>query len=108
MEVLLDLLIIQFLFVFITDFSGFPEDGLKPLFRKWFGIGQPSKLFTCSTCQTWWTGLLYILFTGHFTFPYLAAVAAVAALAPVTLDLMHLIKDLLTALITFVYKLFNI
>ena len=38
----------------------------------------------------------------------LAAVAGLAALTPVTLDLMHLVKDVLTALITFVYKLFNI
>lgn len=105
---MIDLLIIQFLIVFITDYSGFTEDGLKPLFRKWFGIGQPSKILTCSLCQCWWTGLLYILLTGHFTLPYLAAVAGLAALTPVTLDIMNLVKDLASAFITFVYRIFGI
>lgn len=106
--ILTDLIIIQFLWVFISDFSGFTEDALKPLFRKWFGIGQPSKIVSCSLCQTWWTGLLYLIITGHFTFPYVAAVAALAALTPVTLDMMHLAKDLLTGAITLIYRIFGI
>lgn len=105
METILNLIIIQFILVSITDYSGFPEDALKPLFKKWFGIGQPSKIFTCSYCQTVWVSIIYLLFTGAFTLPNLAFVFLSAAFTPVTLDLIYLIKDLLTTLITFVYKL---
>lgn len=108
MNTLLNLIILQFLIVFVTDYSGFPEDGLKPLFKKLFGVGEPSKLFTCSLCQTTWLGLFYILVTGHFTFPFIAAVAALAALTPVTLDFMHFIKDLLKKIIDLLYVLFQI
>lgn len=110
MEVIINLLIIQFILVFILDYSGAVDDLFTPLVKRITGakIGRLGKPWACSTCMTVWLGLLYLLCVGRFTFPYLAAVAAVAALAPVTLDLMHLIKDLLTALITFVYKLFNI
>ena len=46
----LDLFLIALILVVITDISGFPEDGLAPLFRKITGSkkGVPSKIFTCS------------------------------------------------------------
>lgn len=108
MDIVLGLLLINFIIVSITDYSGFPEDALKPLFKKWFGVGQPSKIFVCSYCQTVWVSIIYLLCTGAFTLPHFALVFVSAALTPVTLDLMYLVKDVLTALITFIYKVINI
>ena len=107
---MIDLLIIQFLCVFVIDFSGAVDDLLTPLVKRITGarIGRLGKPFSCSLCMTFWAGLLYILLTGHFTLPYLAAVAGLAALTPVTLDIMNLVKDLASAFITFVYRIFGI
>lgn len=107
---MIDLIIIQFLCVFVLDFSGAVDDLFTPLVRRLTGskVGHLGKPWSCSLCMTVWVGLLWLICTGHFTLPFIAAVAGLAALTPVTLDLMHLVKDLLTALITFVYKLFNI
>lgn len=99
MNILVNLLLIQFILVFITDYSGFPEDFIKNNLKKVFKIGEPSKIFTCSLCQTTWFGLLYLLITGHFTIPFIAFNFLLAALTPVTLDLVWLVRDFLTSLI---------
>lgn len=107
---MMDLIIIQFLCVFVLDFSGAVDEFLTPI-AKWITgakIGRLGKPWSCSLCMTFWIGLLYLIITGHFTFPYVAAVAGLAALTPVTLDLMHLVKDLLTGAITLIYRIFNI
>lgn len=110
MAVLLNLLIIQFLLVFILDYSGAVDELFTPLVKKITGakIGHLGKPWSCSLCQTVWLGMLYLLCVGHFTFPYLAALAALAALTPVTLSVIHLVRDLLEAFVTFVYHIFGI
>lgn len=110
MEVILNLIIIQFILVFILDYSGAVEDLFTPLVKRITGakIGHLGKPWSCSTCMTVWLGMLYLLCVGHFTFPYLAAVAWLAALTPVTLDIINLVKDLAGAFITFIYYLFKI
>jgi len=100
MNVFIQLFLIQFIIVTITDYSGFVEDGLTPLFKKLFGIGHPSKIFTCSLCQTTWLGLLFLLITKHFTLPYIAFNFLLAALTPVTLDVLQTAKDFLTGCIS--------
>lgn len=93
MDPILVLLIIQFLVVAVTDYSGFTDDAIKPLFKKWFGIGTPSKIFTCSFCQNWWLGLLALIIMHCFTLPYIAAVLGLSILTPVTLDLIWFVRD---------------
>ena len=104
MDTVIDLLLIQFILVMITDYSGFPDDFVKPLFKKFFKykVGEPSKIFTCSLCQTVWVGLLYLLLTGNFTIPYVASVFLIAALTPITIDALWLVKDFLTHLISMI------
>ena len=108
--ILENLLIIQFLCVFVLDYSGAVDDLFTPLVKRITGakIGNLGKPWSCSMCMSFWLGLLYILVAGNFTFPYLAAVAALSALTPVTLDLMHLVKDLCTRIIDFIYVVFGI
>lgn len=110
MEIIINLLIIQFLLVFILDYSGAVDELFTPLVKRLTGakIGHLGKPWSCSTCMTVWLGMFYLLCVRHFTFPYLAALAALAALTPVTLSVINLVRDLLEALITFIYKIFNI
>lgn len=93
MDVLLKLFLIQFCIVFITGYSGFPDEFIIPKLKKWLGFGEVSKIFVCELCQTTWVGLLYLLFTGHFTLPFIAFNFLMAALTPVTLNIMHTMID---------------
>lgn len=107
--ILLNILIIQFIIVGVS-YSGFWEDGFEPLVKKMSGIkiGKLPKLFYCEFCQTWWVTLLYIIFSGHFTLPYIAACMAAAILTPVTLGIINLVKDIATNIITCIYKFLGI
>lgn len=98
----LNIFLIQFILVAAIDVLGFVDEGLTPLVKKLTGskiwsIGKP---FNCSTCLTWWTSLLYILFTGNFTLLNIGLCMAAALLTPITLDLIMFVKDLLGSFIT--------
>ena len=103
------LIFIQIIIVLITDISGFPEDGLKPLFRKLTGgVGEPSKLFVCSFCQMNWVGLAYLIITGQFSFAAYALVLFLAFMTPVTGSLLYLVRDFIQKMITTLYDYFNL
>ena len=57
--------------VLVTDVFGF-WDNFSPILSRWLTKGKiskpiPSKLLTCSVCQSWWLNLLYIILTGHLS-----------------------------------------
>lgn len=99
---MINLLCIQIILVFITDLSGV-VDYIQPLVWKWLFPkipykGAGFKILNCSLCQTWWTGILYILITG-FTWKLLLYVALLAYFTPVTKDLLIIIKELIIKLL---------
>ena len=103
------LLLIQVIIVVITDLSGFPEDGLRPLFRRLTGgIGEPSKIFTCSLCQTHWAGLLYLVVTGQWSFLAYAYVLVLAFMTPVTASLLYLVRDFAQKAVGTIYDYFDL
>ncbi len=103
------LLLISIIAVIITDLSGFPEDGLKPLFRRITGgVGEPSKIFTCSLCQTHWAGLLYLIVTGNLTFLNYAFVLFLAFMTPVTGSLLYLVRDFIQRMIDSIANYFGL
>ena len=95
----LDLFLIALILVVITDISGFPEDGLAPLFRKITGSkkGVPSKIFTCSFCQTNW------IVTGQLSLASYAIVLLFATMTPVIYMGVLFLKDLFTKIIEWLY-----
>lgn len=110
MEPLSILLIIQFLCVFVIDYSGFIEDGLTPLVRRLTGskVGSIGKPFSCSLCCTTWAGLLYIIIAGLPFWQYIWIVAALAALTPVTFTFVNFVKDFCFKVFEWLYAVFNI
>lgn len=110
MEVIFNLLIINFICVGVIDYLGFVEEGLTPLVRKLTGskIGHIGKPWSCSTCLTFWVSAFYILVTGNFTLGNVALCLGAAMLSPVTLDLINLVRDLLSEGITWIYRILNI
>ena len=110
MEIVLNIFLIQFLMVAAIDYLGFVDEALTPLLRRITGskIGSIGRPWNCSTCSSFWIGLIYLLFAGSFTLPYIGVCMLASLLTPVTLSAIHLVKDAGEALITFIYKLLNI
>lgn len=106
MEVLLNLILIQFIVVNIVDISGI-MDSIKNGLSKWLDIriNKPLPLIGCSYCSTWWAGLIYLIVTGNFTLYYIAALLFICSLTTVTSGLTYLIRDILTKIISIVNKL---
>ena len=101
METFIGLLIIQALCVFVIDYTGAVEELLTPLVKRLTGarIGTIGKPFNCSLCSTFWIGLIWLLIKGCFNLPYIGLVALLAALTPVTLDLIWFVRDFLQGVV---------
>lgn len=110
---LINLLLISCLVVFVIDLSGFVDEIVSRLYKKYVGVGDyhlilpKLKPFSCSLCSTFWAGLIYLLITHSFTIPYIAYVCLLAFLTPITGDLLTLIKDTLTKIINKLYELID-
>ena len=96
---IIDLILIQLIIVFIIDLSGAVES-FKLFISKILTKGRIQttnfdlKPFTCSLCSTWWIGLIYLLICHSFTIPYIALVALLSYLTPLSSSILLLIKDL--------------
>lgn len=96
---IIDLILIQLIIVFIIDLSGAVES-FKLFISKILTKGKIQttnfdlKPFTCSLCSTWWIGLIYLLICHSFTIPYIALVALLSFLTPLSSSILLLIKDL--------------
>ena len=101
---IIDLILIQLIIVFIIDLSGAAES-FKLFISKILTKGRIQttnfdlKPFTCSLCSTWWIGLIYLLICHSFTIPYIALVALLSYLTPLSSSILLLIKDLAIFLI---------
>jgi len=70
-----DLLLLTLIVVYVVDISGWTDAWLGWLSR-WLGrTVREFKPFSCSTCMTWWTGIVYAIATGRFCIGILAYVA---------------------------------
>ena len=108
---MLDLLLLACIIVFIIDLSGFiPEISeriWKILYRNvkyvdWI-IPKP---FSCSLCMFFWTGIIYLIFTG-FSLYMLAYVALLAFLTPVIKDVLLYVRELLIYFTNKLYELID-
>lgn len=96
---ILDLILIQCIIVYIIDLSGV-VDSFKLFISNILTKGKIQttnydlKPFTCSLCMTWWIGLIYLIICHSFTIPYIALVALLSFLTPLSSSILLLIKDL--------------
>lgn len=93
--IILNIFLLAFIIVFCIDYSGFIEEADKILtkaLRSKVPLHIP-KPFSCGTCLVWWSGLIYLLAIGKFTFAYIAVVAIASALTPEILSIIYFIKD---------------
>ena len=87
--------------VFISDISGFSNT-----VRRFFStLRKPTpQLLICSLCQSWWSGLLYIIITGKLSFVNVALVLAIACSTSIIKGLFDLVFDALNAVIMHLEK----
>lgn len=99
--IVLNLILIQFIVVFIIDLSGI-IDTIKLLISKYLTKGKVIStnfnlpLIGCSLCMTFWTGLLYLILNQQFTIIYIAIVCFLAFTTMNTKDLLLTLKDKIT------------
>lgn len=109
MNTIINIILITFIVTFIVDISGFIDSVKYFIWKRYIKIGDyhniTFKPFTCSLCMSFWSGLIYLLLTNHFTIPFVAFVTLCSMLSSNFSDLQQYIKDLVTYIINIFYKL---
>lgn len=95
----LNCLLITVIFVIISDKLQF-WNNFSPIISKLLTNGAKktpiqSKIMTCSTCQSWWMNLLYIIITGHLSIFMVGYILFIAYMTPVISDVLELITETL-------------
>lgn len=103
-------IIIQFLCVFIIDYSGAVEDLLTPIVKRLTGarIGRIGKPFNCSLCSTLWTSLLYLIIAGLPFFEWIWVIALLCIMTPVTYAAINFVKDFCFKVFEWLYAVLGI
>ena len=108
----LNILLIAVILVTITDLSGVVEYFKSHLYYRLRGTYDypPSwdspiiHLISCSFCQVWWVGLLYLIVIHQVTIPAIAYLLVTAYLTTTIRDILAFIKELLTKAIDKLFK----
>lgn len=106
---IINLILIQLIIVYIIDLSGVIES-IKLFISKHLTKNKivttnfSIKPFDCSLCSTWWIGLIYLLICHSFTIPYIALVALLSFLTPISNSILLLMKDLIGFEINKIYE----
>jgi len=105
----IDCLLITVIFVIISDGLHF-WDNFSPIISGWLTNGKihkpiPSKIMTCSTCQSWWANLIYIIIMGQLTIPMVAYILGLSFFAPVINDILMFTRELIKTIIIKIDKI---
>lgn len=108
---MINVVFIMLFCVIVTDILGF-WDEFSPIISRMLTKGKisksiPSKLMTCSTCQTWWLGLLYIVVGGYLSIPHVLIVLLVALSARYVYDMFLVIEGLFEKVLRDIDDWFN-
>lgn len=112
--VTINLTLIATIWVLVIDIAQFVEE-LKHIFWKWVFKGNEHnykpfriKPFDCSLCLTFWTGLVYLIYTHTFSLKYLAVLLFIATCTPLIADGIRLIQDAFSKIINGLYDLLKL
>ena len=106
---MLKILMIQIIMVLVIDISGFCDE-IKIMLSKLLTRGKIAtsnyniKPFFCSTCMTWWCGLIYLIAVQKVTLFTIAFTLFVACMSPITKDLYYMIYDTIEKIIRTINK----
>lgn len=103
--IIINLILIQFIVVFIVDLSGFIpniKSFVSRLLTK-HEFNFSLKPFDCSLCLTFWVGIIFVLVTSQFTIPVLFYICILSFFTPVTNLILINIKDILLSILNKIY-----
>ena len=106
---MLKILMIQIIMVLIIDISGFVDE-MKIMLSKLLTRGKIAtsnyniKPFFCSTCMTWWCGLIYLIIVNEVSIFTIAFTLFVACMTPITKDIYYMIYDTIEKIIRTINK----
>ena len=107
---MIEIIYIAIICVCIIDLSGIIQS-IEEMLKKWLKIQKGEikipKPFSCSLCMCFWTGLIYLLCTGQFTFFMIAYVLIISLLTPEIKDLLLTIKDLINYILNLIHNKLN-
>ena len=104
---IIDLLAIATIMVFITDISGVITH-IESNIARWLEMKTVHiKLLECSLCQSWWLGLIYLLFTGSLTIVNIAIVALIAYSTTIIKEIYYIISDIITWILSIIQKILS-
>lgn len=91
----------------LTDFQIFVKRSIRSLLTG--GLSKSTDwrahLIDCSLCQTFWLSITYIIIIGAFSFKTLALALLVAVSTPLIKDIICLVQDILTTIISLIKKI---
>ena len=109
---MIDCLLITIIFVIITDQLHFWEEfssSLKSLITKGkFKSPIRCKILECSTCQSWWVNLIYIIIIGNFSIFMIGYILVLSWLAPLINSIFTLLKNLFIKLTNTIANKFDL
>lgn len=108
-KTLLDLLAIGVIFTVITDITDFPvsaKKGLSWLLTKGTIVKSDYRfhLLDCSTCQIFWTSVIYLLCVEKFTLLWIAAALVNSTFCDFYKDTILCMRDIGISLVRWIYK----
>lgn len=109
----LNILLIAVILVIITDLSGVVEYIKRHLYFRLRGTydypdswdSPPIHLLSCSFCQVWWTGLLYLIITHTLSIAAVAYLLVICLLTTTIRDSIMFVKELLTRVLDKMFKI---
>lgn len=107
MNIITNIILIQILICYLIDLSGFiqsMERGLGKILHYRVEIPKP---FSCSLCSGFWLGLIYLLFSGHFTLYYVVVVALFSFFSKNISGFLRWVQEVLTKIEQVLYKLID-
>ena len=101
---ILNLLLIQFIVVFIVDISGFIDTVKEKLSKlltnnRIVTTNYSIRPFDCSLCANFWISLIYLLVTNQFTISYIAFVCLMSGTTILTKDIFFTLSDCITIIL---------
>ena len=109
---MIDCLLITIIFVIITDQLHFWEEfssSIKSLITKGkFKSPIRCKILECSTCQSWWVSLIYIIIIGKITIPMIVYILVLSWTTPIISSILTLLKNLFLKLINTIANKFDL
>ena len=109
---MLNCLLITLFWVVVLDQLHF-WDEITEVVSGWMTNGKikkpiPIKPFSCSTCMSWWTNLIYIIVIGHCTIPMILYIVGLSWATPIINSLLSFVRNAVLKLINTISEKINI